>query len=55
MQIVKKLVLDQTSENMENLAKKYQTTLGICGFVTCACSTYISVNGFDPKDLKKIN
>jgi hypothetical protein len=55
MKIRKTMVLDQNSEAMEDLAKKYQTTLGICGFVTCAASVYLSKNGFDPTNIKSIN
>ena len=40
---------------MQELAKKYQTTLGICGFVTCACTKFVAKNGFNPSDYKNIN
>ena len=40
---------------MEALAKKHQTTLGICGFVTCACAKFVAKNGFNPSDYKNIN
>lgn len=55
MKIRKVLVLDQNSEPMEQLADKYQTTRGICGFVTCAIVKYLSLHGFDPINLKNIN
>ncbi len=48
MKIRKILVLDQNSQSMEDLADKYQTTRGICGYVTCAAVNYIAKNGFDP-------
>jgi hypothetical protein len=40
---------------MEDLADKYQTTRGICGYITCAVTKYISKNGFDPLNIKNIN
>lgn len=55
MKIRKVLVLDQNSQSMEELADKYQTTRGICGFVTCAIVKYLSLHGFDPNNLKTIN
>lgn len=48
MKIRKVVVVDQNSTEMEDLADKYQTTRGICGYVTCAVAKFISENGFDP-------
>lgn len=56
MEIRKLLVLDQNSQQMEDLANKNGTTYGICGFVTCAVVEYLaSQDQFTPETLKNIN
>lgn len=56
MKTHKLLVLDQKSQEMEQLADKNGTTYGICGFVTCALTRYLAqLEQFDPQILKKIN
>lgn len=56
MEIRKSLVLDQNSQEMEDLANKNGTTYGICGFVTCAVVEYLaSIELFTPEAIKSIN
>ena len=56
MEIRKLLVLDQNSQEMEDLANKNGTTYGICGFVTCAVVEYLaSLEVFTPEAIKSIH
>lgn len=48
MRVRKICIVDQASEDMEDLANKHQTTYGTCGFITSAVVRYISINSFNP-------
>ena len=54
MQIKKVCVIDQSSESMEDLANKHQTTYGTCGFITCAMVKYLATHNFAPEIIKNI-
>ena len=54
MKVRKICILDQASEDMEDLANKHQTTYGTCGFITCAVVKYISTHGFSPETIKNV-
>jgi len=54
MKVIKICILDQSSEDMEDLANKHQTTYGTCGFITCAVVKYISIHGFNPETIKNL-
>ncbi len=54
MKVRKICILDQASEDMEDLANKHQTTYGTCGFITCAVVKYISIHGFNPETIKNV-
>jgi hypothetical protein len=55
MKVKKICLIDQASEDMEDLANKHQTTYGTCGFITCAAIKYISIHGFNPEAIKNVN
>jgi hypothetical protein len=55
MKITKTMILDQNSDEMEDLATKNMTTTGICGFITCAAVVHLSRHGFHLPITQHIN